>query len=61
MKNKTFMTIYAIQFENEVPIAVGISLISAWNAAENCLGDKTKELKKLGYKLEEYKIVLPED
>lgn len=60
MKNKTTMTIYAIQFEDEAPIAVGISSNSAWNAAEDCLGESTKELKKYGYKIVAYEITLPD-
>ena len=43
--------VYAVAGAGETPVAYGASVISAWDAAEACLGSTPKQLQKLGYKL----------
>lgn len=46
---------YAIGLDDGFIIGFGASVVAAWNAAEDCTGDKCKTLKKQGYKLLEGK------
>lgn len=46
--------IYAITYKNShIPVSVALSVLGAWHMAERCLGDKVKDLRKMGYTLEE--------
>lgn len=47
-----FNECYAIRHRDEEPVAYGNSVISAWQAAKDCLGhDTIKQLQKQGYEI----------
>ena len=54
------MKIYGVIYKRQTksPIAIGISVCAAWNAAEAITGDRSAKLLRLGYRLMEYDVEL---
>ncbi len=50
------MIVWGIAFGEDEPVAIGVSVVSAWNAAVSLLGDPHDQLAKDGYRVVEYVI-----